>query len=102
VAASADLPVEPLSDHYGSDRGKPLDRHYIEAFLAERRDAVRGSVLEVEDDAYTTAFGGDRVTMSTVVDMDDTNQRATRPRRSGTAPMFARRALVIAGDAGVG
>jgi SAM-dependent methyltransferase len=77
VAAYADLPVEPLSDHHGSDRGKPLDRHYIEAFLAERRDAVRGSVLEVEDDAYTRAFGGDRVTRSTVVDMDDTNQRAT-------------------------
>jgi hypothetical protein len=77
VDAFADLPLEPLSDHYGFDRGTPLDRRYIDAFLASHRDAIRGSVLEVQDNAYTTAFGADRVSTSTVVDVDDTNQRAT-------------------------
>jgi SAM-dependent methyltransferase len=77
VGAFADLPLEPLSDHYGWDRGTPLDRHYIEAFLAEQRAAVRGSVMEVQDDAYTRAFGTDRVSTSAVVDIDDANQRAT-------------------------
>jgi SAM-dependent methyltransferase len=77
MGAFADLPLEPLSDHYGWDRGTPLDRHYIETFLAEHSDMIRGSVLEVQDDAYTRAFGADRVTMSTVVDIDDANQRAT-------------------------
>jgi SAM-dependent methyltransferase len=77
MGAFADLPLEPLSDHYGWDRGTPLDRHYIETFLAEHSDVIRGSVLEVQDDAYTRAFGADRVTMSTVVDIDDANQRAT-------------------------
>jgi SAM-dependent methyltransferase len=77
VGAFADLPLEPLSDRYGWDRGTPLDRHYIEAFLAEQRAAVRGSVLELQDDAYTRAFGTDRVSTSAVVDIDDANQRAT-------------------------
>jgi hypothetical protein len=77
VSSFADLPIEPLSDHYGLDRGKPLDRRYIEAFLAERRGLIRGSVLEVEDDAYTTRFGADRVSESTVIDINRSNPRAT-------------------------
>jgi SAM-dependent methyltransferase len=77
VAPHADLPLEPLSDRYGFDRGTPLDRHYIEAFLVEHRDAIRGSVLEVQDDTYMTAFGADRVAMRTVVDIDPANPRAT-------------------------
>jgi SAM-dependent methyltransferase len=77
MGALADLPLEPLSDHFGLDRGKPLDRYYIEAFLAEQREVIRGSVLEVQDDAYTKAYGADRVSMSAVVDIDVANQRAT-------------------------
>jgi SAM-dependent methyltransferase len=77
VNGLADLPREPLGDHHGIDRGTPVDRRYIEAFLGARRGAIRGSVLEVEDAAYTTRFGGDRVARSTVVDIDTTNRRAT-------------------------
>lgn len=69
--------VEPLSPVWGLDRGKPLDRHYIESFLARHRDDIRGAVLEVKDPAYTVAFGGDRVTRSDVVDIDAANPRAT-------------------------
>jgi SAM-dependent methyltransferase len=72
-----DLPLEPLSDRYGFDRGTPLDRRYIEAFLHERRVAIRGSVLEVQDDTYTARFGSDRISESTVVDIDRSNRRAT-------------------------
>ena len=77
MTAFADLPLEPLSDHHGLERGTPLDRRYVEAFLAEHRSAIRGSVLEVEDDAYTTKFGGDRVSDSIVLDIDRSNPRAT-------------------------
>jgi SAM-dependent methyltransferase len=73
----ADLPLEPLSDHYGLDRGTPLDRRYIEEFLAEHHDAIRGSVLEVQDNAYTIRFGAHGVSKSAVVDIDRSNQRAT-------------------------
>jgi len=77
VTPFGDLPREPLSDHYGLDRGTPVDRRYIEGFLSARRGVIHGSVLEVHDNAYTTKFGDDRVSQSTVVDIDATNPRAT-------------------------
>jgi hypothetical protein len=77
VGAFADLPREPLSDRYGLDRGTPVDRRYIEAFVSARRDAIHGRVLEVQDTTYTTRFGADRVAESVVVDIDPSNPSAT-------------------------
>jgi hypothetical protein len=77
VTAFGDLPREPLSDHYGLDRGTPVDRRYIEGFLSARRGVIHGAVLEVHDDTYTTRFGEDRVSRSIVVDIDATNPNAT-------------------------
>jgi hypothetical protein len=77
MSAFADLPREPLSDCYGLDRGTPVDRRYIEAFVCARRDAIHGRVLEVQDNTYTTRFGADRVAESVVVDIDAGNPRAT-------------------------
>jgi hypothetical protein len=68
--------TKPLSDHWGSDRGTPVDRHYIERFLAEHRQDIRGRVLEVRDRRYTDRFGSG-VEMSDVLDIDATNPRAT-------------------------
>ncbi len=72
-----ELPAEPLSDDYGFERGTPLDRKYIEGFLAAHRDAIRGSVLEVGDDHYAARFGGNKVSERHVVDIDATNPNAT-------------------------
>jgi hypothetical protein len=69
--------MEPLSDHYGLDRGTPLDRRYIEEFLDEHNTLIRGSVLEVQDAGYTLRFGAGRVAESTVIDTDPSNERAT-------------------------
>jgi SAM-dependent methyltransferase len=77
VAAFADLPLEPPSDHYGFDRGTPVDRRYIEDFLRARHAVIHGCVLEVQDSLYTTRFGEGRVDESIVVDIDGTNPRAT-------------------------
>jgi hypothetical protein len=77
VTAFGDLPREPLSDHYGLDRGTPVDRWYIEGFLRARRGLIHGSVLEVQDNTYTTRFGEDRVSQSIVADIDTTNPKAT-------------------------
>jgi hypothetical protein len=77
MATFADLPREPLSDHYGLDRGTPVDRRYIEAFIAAHRRAIRGRVAEVEDNTYTMKFGADRVSASVVVDIDANNPHAT-------------------------
>lgn len=67
----------PFSRVFGFDRGAPVDRHYIEGFLAAHASDIRGRVLEVKDAAYTRRFGGGRVTMSDVLDIDASNRDAT-------------------------
>ncbi|MEM8929884.1 MAG: methyltransferase domain-containing protein [Acidobacteriota bacterium] len=59
--------LKPISRDWGGDRGRPLDRTYIEQFLAEHADAIRGRMLEVGDATYTHQFGGDRVERAEVV-----------------------------------
>jgi SAM-dependent methyltransferase len=66
----------PLSEHYGRDRGTPVDRYYIEQFLAAERGAIRGRVLEVMDRDYTVRFGA-AVDSSDVLDIDPGNPDAT-------------------------
>lgn len=68
---------EPFSQSYGFERGRPVDRIYIEQFLAAHADDIRGAVLEVKDAAYTRAFGGSRVASSDVLDLDRNNPEAT-------------------------
>jgi SAM-dependent methyltransferase len=53
--------TEPVSRQFGYDRGRPVDRYYIERFLANNSDCIRGRVLEIGDDTYTRQFGGERV-----------------------------------------
>ena len=69
--------VSPVSPVWGLDRGKPLDRVYIERFLEQHKGDIRGAVLEVKDAGYTRAFGDDRVTSHDVVDIDARNPHAT-------------------------
>jgi SAM-dependent methyltransferase len=69
--------IEPISRVFGLDRGKAIDRYYIEDFLARHAADVRGSVLEVADNAYTRQFGGERVTQSHVLHVHEGNPRAT-------------------------
>src|ERR687897_2990393 len=66
----------PLSDHWGRDRGTPVDRYYIERFLAEERNAIRGRVLEVMNSEYTERFGV-AVEQRDVIDIDPSNEDAT-------------------------
>jgi hypothetical protein len=67
----------PVSDHYGYDRGQPVDRFYIERFLAAESSAIRGEVLEVGRADYTRRFGGERVTRSHVIDIDGSKPEVT-------------------------
>jgi SAM-dependent methyltransferase len=66
-----------LSDRWGSDRGTPIDRRYIEQFLEMHRRDVRGTVLEVKSSAYTQQFGAGAVTRAEVLDIDAENQLAS-------------------------
>jgi SAM-dependent methyltransferase len=59
--------LEPVSRQFGFDRGKPIDRWYIERFLDEHRADVRGAVLEVAESTYTQWYGDNEVTRSDVL-----------------------------------
>ena len=67
----------PVSKQFGYDRGRPIDRYYIEAFLARWSDDIRGHVLEIKDSNYTRRFGGEKVSASDILDVDSDNQEAT-------------------------
>ena len=69
--------LSPISRDYGLDRGRPIDRYYIEKFLAGHADDIRGRVLEIKDSAYTRKFGSERVKVSDVLDIEEDNQHAT-------------------------
>jgi SAM-dependent methyltransferase len=59
--------LTPISRVFGLDRGKAIDRFYIESFLAEHAQRIHGCALEVGDSTYTRRFGGERVTRSDVL-----------------------------------
>ena len=67
----------PISREFGFDRGLPVDRHFIEQFLAKHADDIRGHVLEVEDCIYTHRFGGKRVSKSDVLHVQAGHPHAT-------------------------
>ncbi len=53
--------LTPISREWGFDRGLPIDRYYIEKFLASHHEDIKGHVLEIGDDSYIRKFGKDRV-----------------------------------------
>lgn len=57
----------PVSRDWGFDRGRPIDRYYIEGFLQAHASDIRGRVLEVDTERYTRMFGGAEVTHSDVL-----------------------------------
>lgn len=70
--------TEPVSRHFGGDRGTPVDRYYIESFLQRHAADVRGRVLEIGDSFYTVRFGGERVSEAAILDAPGVhNPRAT-------------------------
>ena len=69
--------VTPIARDFGYKRGPAVDRYYIESFLSKTAPDVRGRVLEVGDNAYTTRFGGGRVTQSDVLFPDNGLPSAT-------------------------
>jgi SAM-dependent methyltransferase len=69
--------MTPISLDSGYDRGQPIDRYYIEKFLAERAADVRGRVMEFGDDRYISKFGGSRVERADVLHVVPGNPKAT-------------------------
>jgi SAM-dependent methyltransferase len=69
--------LAPFDRNFGYGRGQPVDRHYIEGFLARYAPDVRGHVLEVKDNTYTRRYGGAQVARSSILDVSPENPLAT-------------------------
>ena len=67
----------PIDRYFGYQRGRPVDRYYIEQFLARHALDIRGRVLEVKDDTYTLRFGRGLEARGDVLDVDEDNTAAT-------------------------
>lgn len=69
--------LEPIRKNFGLGQGQSIDRYYIELFLARNANDIQGHVLEIQEDAYTRRFGGERVLHSDVLHVTQGNPRAT-------------------------
>lgn len=68
--------TKPVSSGWGFDRGRPVDRYYIESFLESRRQDMRGRVLEILNSDYADKYGA-AVERVEILDIDPANQQAT-------------------------
>jgi hypothetical protein len=68
--------THPIDERFGYGRGTPIDRVYIERFLAKHAESIRGRTLEVVDDGYTRRFGQPG-SIREIVDVRPTNGKAT-------------------------
>lgn len=69
--------MTPISPIFGLDRGRPIDRYYIEQFLDEHKHLIRGRALELGDPFYIKKFGGERVEQIDVLHVKEGNPEAT-------------------------
>ncbi len=81
--------TEPVSRVFGLDRGVPIDRYYIEGFLSDNADRIRGRVLEIGDRTYTERFGGAAVEKSDVLHLTGESPEATIVADLTSAPQIA-------------
>jgi LmbE family N-acetylglucosaminyl deacetylase/SAM-dependent methyltransferase len=68
--------LDPISPDWGFERGRPVDRYYIEGFLADHGEDIRGRALEVVDDEYVRRFGTG-VTRTDILHVAPDDPRAT-------------------------
>jgi len=70
----SNLPLKPLSYDYGMSRGgHSIARYYIEQFVEEYKDYIKGTVMEIGDMRYA-ALGGDAVKELKILSLEDTKK----------------------------
>jgi len=69
--------TEPISRVWGLDRGLPVDRYYMEKFLAKYSTDIHGHVLEIGNNKYTMHFGGASVQKSDILHVSEQAPNAT-------------------------
>jgi glycosyltransferase involved in cell wall biosynthesis len=81
--------LQPISTLFGYDRGGPVDRYYIEQFLKDNSQHIKGRVLEIGDDSYSRQFGASQIQQQDILHVDDKNPAATVIGDLSNAPQIA-------------
>ncbi|GHT90454.1 hypothetical protein FACS1894122_00730 [Alphaproteobacteria bacterium] len=68
--------TQPISRLFGFDRGTPIDRYYIEKFLKENQQYIKGTVLEISENTYSRKFSSGMIKQE-ILHFDNTNLEAT-------------------------
>lgn len=68
--------TKPVSSSWGFDRGRPVDRYYIDSFLEAHRKDIHGRTLEILNTEYTCRFGS-YIERADILDIDPANRQAT-------------------------
>jgi hypothetical protein len=50
------FPLSPISNFFGFDRGVSIDRFYINNFIKKNKRYIKGNVLEIGDDRYSSKY----------------------------------------------
>lgn len=66
----SDLDIYPVCRNFGTERGTAVDRYYIEMFLAQNADKIKGTVMEIADSQYTRMFGKSKVKKELVLHVE--------------------------------
>ncbi len=61
IHAISEMEPKPVSTKYGLERGKTIDRYYIESFLEKNRAYIHGDCIEIAENTYTLRYGENRV-----------------------------------------
>ncbi len=68
--------IQPVSKVFGLDRGIPIDRYYIEKFLDQNKNYIKGKVLEIAESTYSKKFDNG-ISSFEILHVDDSNKKAT-------------------------
>jgi len=67
----------PFCSLWGTTRGRPVDRYYVEQFLGDHRADFSGTALEVENANYLNKYGRGRIERFDILDVNESNEKAT-------------------------
>jgi hypothetical protein len=71
-----ELAAHPISEKFGLERGTPVDRFYIEQFIAGKSHLIVGRVIEIAERTYTEKYGK-KVEITEILHVDKDDKSAT-------------------------
>lgn len=67
--------LHPISSRFGFDRGTPIDRFWIDEFISQNSEKIKGRVLEIDDSRYGSVYK-DNITQMDILDINPKNKKA--------------------------